>query len=106
MELVMFIEWSRCWSLNKAVSHAATSNYGATGAFFNKRIKTEKEPHAPRLHGRTSLLQYESASQIRGLKTPVALETGARIISQEKTPQRGRRSALRSLEAPPPSQQW
>lgn len=47
MELVMFIEWSRCWSLNKAVSHAATSNYGATGAFFNKRIKTERSLTLP-----------------------------------------------------------
>lgn len=44
-------EWSKYWFLNKAVSHAATSNYGATGAFFNKRIKTEKESHALRLHG-------------------------------------------------------
>lgn len=38
-------ERSKYWFLNKAVSHAATSNYGATGAFFNKRIKTEKEPY-------------------------------------------------------------
>lgn len=45
----MFIEFekerSKYWFLNKAVSHAATSNYGATSAFFNKRIKTEKEPY-------------------------------------------------------------
>lgn len=38
-------ERSKYWLLNKAVCHAATSNYGATGAYFNNRIKTEKEPY-------------------------------------------------------------
>lgn len=39
------MERSKYWLFDKAVSHAAASNYGATSAFFNNRIKTEKEPY-------------------------------------------------------------
>lgn len=39
------LERSKYWLFDKAVSHTAASNYGATSAFFNNRIKTEKEPY-------------------------------------------------------------
>lgn len=31
--------------LNKAIERSSAANYGATGAFFNKRIRSEKEPY-------------------------------------------------------------
>ena len=100
-------EWSKYWFLNKAVSHAATSNYGATGAFFNKRIKTEKESHALRLHGEPLFCNTKVHLKFMDWKLPLLWRLEHVLISQEKTPRSGRRSALRSLEAgSPPSQQW
>lgn len=38
-------ERSKYWLFNKAISRSAKANYGATGTYFNKRIRQEKEPY-------------------------------------------------------------
>lgn len=38
-------ERSKYWLLDRAILRSSSADYGATGAYFNKRIKTEKEPY-------------------------------------------------------------
>lgn len=38
-------ERSKYALFNKAISRATSANYGATGAYFNKAVRTDKEPY-------------------------------------------------------------